>query len=116
MRLEQAERGDYQALIALWEASVRATHHFLPDEEIATLRELILAHYFDAVTLTCARNDQGIAGFYLISFFYTEFKNACRDFSGHTVFVCFSLSLNNFGTFAQCEETYQRHDCNDCRQ
>ncbi|HHQ4491837.1 TPA: acetyltransferase [Aeromonas hydrophila] len=63
MRLEQAERGDYQALIALWEASVRATHHFLPDEEIATLRELILAHYFNAVTLTCARSEQGIAGF-----------------------------------------------------
>ncbi|WP_270826270.1 acetyltransferase [Aeromonas oralensis] len=63
MRLEQPSRGDYQALIALWEASVRATHHFLPDEEIATLRELILEHYFDAVTLTCARNDQGIAGF-----------------------------------------------------
>ena len=50
MRLEQPSRGDYQALIALWEASVRATHHFLPDEEIATLRELILEHYFDAVT------------------------------------------------------------------
>ena len=63
MRLEQAVRGDYQALIALWEASVRATHHFLPDEEIATLRALILAHYFDAVTLICARSEQGIAGF-----------------------------------------------------
>lgn len=44
MRLEQAERGDYQVLIALWEASVRATHHFLPEEEIAPLRELILEH------------------------------------------------------------------------
>ena len=63
MRLEQPSRGDYQALIALWEASVRATHHFLPDEEIATLRELILEHYFDAVTLTCARNDQGSPAF-----------------------------------------------------
>jgi len=63
MRLEQAVGGDYQALISLWEASVRATHHFLPKEEIATLRELILAHYFEAVALTCARDGQGIAGF-----------------------------------------------------
>ncbi len=63
MRLEQASRGDYQVLIALWEASVRATHHFLPEKEIATLRELILEHYFDAVALTCARSEQGIAGF-----------------------------------------------------
>lgn len=38
MRLEQASRGDYQVLIALWEASVRATHHFLREEEITPLR------------------------------------------------------------------------------
>ncbi|MGY3867473.1 GNAT family N-acetyltransferase [Aeromonas bivalvium] len=63
MRLEQAGRGDYPTLIALWEASVRGTHHFLPEEEIASLRELILAHYFDAVTLTCARDREGITGF-----------------------------------------------------
>ena len=62
MRLEQPSRGDYQALIALWEASVRATHHFLPDEEIATLRELILEHYFDAVT-SLAPATTRIAGF-----------------------------------------------------
>ena len=63
MKIEQAQPGDYQTLIAIWEASVRATHHFLPEEEIVALRPLILEHYFAAVTLTHARDEQGIAGF-----------------------------------------------------
>ena len=63
MKIEQADAGDYQALIALWEASVRATHHFLQEADIATLKPLILAHYFAAVDLVCARGEEEIAGF-----------------------------------------------------
>lgn len=64
MKIEQAQTGDYQALIALWEASVRATHHFLQEADIATLKPLILEHYFAAVDLVCARGEEGeIAGF-----------------------------------------------------
>ena len=57
MKIEPAQTGDYPALIALWETSVRATHHFLQEEDIATLKPLILEHYFDAVRLYCARQD-----------------------------------------------------------
>ncbi len=64
MKIEQADAGDYQALIALWEASVRATHHFLQEADITTLKPLILEHYFAAVDLVCARGEEGeIAGF-----------------------------------------------------
>ena len=63
MKIEPAQTGDYPALIALWEASVRATHHFLQEEDIATLKPLILEHYFDAVRLYCARQDGVIVGF-----------------------------------------------------
>ncbi|BBT80763.1 GCN5 family N-acetyltransferase [Aeromonas veronii] len=64
MQIAHANGGDYQTLIDLWEASVRATHHFLPEAEILALRPLILEHYFDAVTLHCARTEEGlIAGF-----------------------------------------------------
>ena len=64
MKIDTATRADYPALIALWEASVRATHHFLPEAEILALKPLILEHYFDAVTLHCARTEEGhIAGF-----------------------------------------------------
>ncbi|WP_429085913.1 acetyltransferase [Aeromonas allosaccharophila] len=64
MQIAHANVEDYQTLIDLWEASVRATHHFLPEAEILALRPLILEHYFDAVTLHCARTEEGlIAGF-----------------------------------------------------
>ncbi|MGL6265422.1 acetyltransferase [Aeromonas jandaei] len=64
MKIDTATRADYPALIALWEASVRATHHFLPEAEILALKPLILEHYFDAVTLHCALTEEGnIAGF-----------------------------------------------------
>lgn len=64
MKIVPVSRADYPALIDLWEASVRATHHFLPEAEILALRPLILEYYFDAVTLYCARTEEGhIAGF-----------------------------------------------------
>ncbi|MEH8150905.1 acetyltransferase [Aeromonas veronii] len=64
MKIDTATRADYPALITLWEASVRATHHFLPEAEILALKPLILEHYFDAVTLHCARTEEGnIAGY-----------------------------------------------------
>ncbi len=64
MQIAHANEEEYQTLIDLWEASVRATHHFLPEAEILALRPLILEHYFDAVTLLCARTEEGhIAGF-----------------------------------------------------
>lgn len=59
MKIDTVTRADYPALIALWEASVRATHHFLPEVEILALKPLILEHYFDAVTLHCARTEEG---------------------------------------------------------
>jgi putative acetyltransferase len=64
MKIEQADAGDYRTLIALWEASVRATHHFLQEADITALKPLILEHYFAAVDLVCARGEEGeIAGF-----------------------------------------------------
>ena len=64
MKIVPVSRADYPALIKLWEASVRATHQFLPEAEIMALKPLILEHYLDAVTLHCARTEEGnIAGF-----------------------------------------------------
>ena len=63
MKIEQAQAADYQALIALWEASVRATHHFLQEADIIALKPLILEHYFAAVDLVCAKGEEEIAGF-----------------------------------------------------
>nr|WP_318249010.1 hypothetical protein [Paraglaciecola chathamensis] len=38
---------------------MRATHDFLPEEDIAELKPLILQHYFDAVDLRCIKSSSG---------------------------------------------------------
>ncbi|WP_263080664.1 acetyltransferase [Endozoicomonas sp. Mp262] len=64
MKIDNASKADYPALIEIWESSVRATHHFLPEENIKTLKPLILEHYFDAVDLRVAKNKpDNIVGF-----------------------------------------------------
>ncbi|AIZ33752.1 GNAT family N-acetyltransferase [Pseudomonas sp. K1(2024)] len=55
---------DYPELVRVWEASVRATHDFLPEHYIVLLREQVLNRYLDAVMLTCCRDGAGrILGF-----------------------------------------------------
>ena len=62
--LEHVQKSEYQTLVEVWEASVRATHHFLKEEDILYFRPLILNTYLDAVTLRCAKDNQGkILGF-----------------------------------------------------
>ncbi|WP_299991539.1 GNAT family N-acetyltransferase [uncultured Pontibacter sp.] len=57
-------QSDYLELTDLWEASVRATHHFLQEEDIRYFRPLILNQYLQAVELACARDVQNrIIGF-----------------------------------------------------
>jgi putative acetyltransferase len=55
---------DYEELTRVWEASVRATHDFLPDSYIELLKNLVLTRYLDAVMLICTRDPrQRITGF-----------------------------------------------------
>ena len=68
MNIQAVTQDNYQELIEVWEASVRATHDFLPEENIAKLKPLILQHYFDAVELRCIKNgDDKILGFIGVS-------------------------------------------------
>lgn len=64
MNIEIVEKADHFKLIEIWEASVRATHEFLAEDDLQALKPLILEHYFDAVDLRCAKNSHGeIQGF-----------------------------------------------------
>jgi len=63
MNIYQTAPADYPELIELWEASVRATHHFLKEEDIGLYRQRILEEYFDAVKLYCTKDNGVIAGF-----------------------------------------------------
>lgn len=51
-------------LLELWEQSVRASHHFLNDEQIMKIRQQIIQHgYFDQVQLFHVEHQQQILGF-----------------------------------------------------
>ncbi|WP_077401454.1 GNAT family N-acetyltransferase [Cellulophaga omnivescoria] len=64
VKIEPINKTEYQEVVAVWESSVRATHHFLKEEDIEYFRPLILNTYLDAVELRCIRNnDKKIVGF-----------------------------------------------------
>ena len=55
---------DYLEIVDVWEASVRATHDFLPESDILFFRPLILDQYLDHVELACVRDgEEKILGF-----------------------------------------------------
>ncbi|WP_047247516.1 GNAT family N-acetyltransferase [Maribacter thermophilus] len=55
----------YQEVVDLWESSVRATHHFLKEEDILYFKPLILEQYLDAVELRCFKDHENkIIGFF----------------------------------------------------
>ncbi|MBT1705296.1 GNAT family N-acetyltransferase [Chryseosolibacter indicus] len=55
---------EFNELIEVWEASVRATHDFLSEENIMYFKPLILNQYFYLVQLSAFRNQEGrIIGF-----------------------------------------------------
>lgn len=62
--ISDVSQKDYPELVALWEASVRATHNFLSESDIQFYKPLILNEYLDAVALSCIKDGEGkITGF-----------------------------------------------------
>lgn len=63
-KVDNIKKEEYLDLVNVWEASVRATHHFLEESDIEYFKPLILNTYLDAVALKCVRNGKGeIIGF-----------------------------------------------------
>lgn len=54
---DEIRREEYPRVIDVWEASVRATHDFLKEEDIQYFKPLILNQYLRAVELKCVRNE-----------------------------------------------------------
>jgi putative acetyltransferase len=68
VKIERAHEHDFPEIVEVWEASVRATHHFLQEEHIQLFKPLILKEYLKAVHLWCVRDEaQKILGFLGIS-------------------------------------------------
>jgi putative acetyltransferase len=55
---------DYARVVEVWEASVRATHAFVTEEDIAVIRPLVRDGLADVPHLLCVRDRAGqVAGF-----------------------------------------------------
>ena len=64
MTIVPVQKADHPRLLAIWEASVRATHDFLSEAEIQVLKPLLLHEYLDAVDLAAVREASGsLVGF-----------------------------------------------------
>ena len=62
--LERIDNNDRQRLVEVWEAAVRATHHFLGEDDIQFFKPLVRDAYLDSVKLACSRDAEGrIQGF-----------------------------------------------------
>ena len=62
MKITRANKNDYPELVEVWEASVRATHDFVQEDDITYFRTLV-PKYFDAVDLHVIRDGEKISGF-----------------------------------------------------
>ncbi|SHJ68006.1 putative acetyltransferase [Arenibacter nanhaiticus] len=63
-KIDIINKTEYQEVVNVWESSVRATHHFIREEDIEYFKPLILNTYLDAVELRCIRNNKNhIVGF-----------------------------------------------------
>lgn len=55
---------DVPRLVEVWEASVRATHHFLSEDDIQFFRPAVRDELYGALELACVRDADGrLAGF-----------------------------------------------------
>lgn len=64
MMIVPAIPANYKEITDVWEASVKATHHFLPDDFTAQWRNQVETVFLPMVTLYCAKNEKGnIIGF-----------------------------------------------------
>lgn len=59
-RIDYIDKFEYKEVVNVWEASVRATHHFLKEEDIAYFKPLILNTYLDAVDLRSFRDENNV--------------------------------------------------------
>ncbi|MDI4653160.1 MULTISPECIES: GNAT family N-acetyltransferase [Pseudoalteromonas] len=64
MKIDNVNAEDYPELLAVWENSVRATHDFITEDDIAFFKPIIIEQAFPNVTLKCIKDEnKTILGF-----------------------------------------------------
>tara|TARA_B100000683_G_scaffold149091_2_gene144323 strand:+ start:1019 stop:1453 length:435 start_codon:yes stop_codon:yes gene_type:complete len=99
MEIVVGVESDYQEIVAVWEASVQATHDFLAEEDIQFFKPLILNEYLAAVTLYCAKNEDGtILGFIGVAEHNVEMLFLAPESRGKGIGrVLLQFAINNLG-------------------
>ena len=99
---------DFAELTNVWEASVRATHDFLPDSYIELLRGLVLEQYLDTVMLICCKDpvSKRITGFAGVAAGKVEMLFVHPDYRGQGIGKCLLM-------FAINELNAERLDVNE---
>ncbi|MGF1685083.1 GNAT family N-acetyltransferase [Photobacterium japonica] len=60
MIVENVRPEYYAEMLEVWENSVRATHDFITEDDIAFFKPIIIEQAFPAVTLRCVKSDSGL--------------------------------------------------------
>ncbi|MBP3456243.1 MAG: GNAT family N-acetyltransferase [Alistipes sp.] len=61
--IRKCSESDYSDLVDIWERSVRSSHDFLSQADIAEIRSKLVAEYLPNVDLSCIEADGRITGF-----------------------------------------------------
>ena len=61
--IRPARADEHDAITEVWEASVRATHHFLKEEDIQLYKPLVRNVFLKMVDLYCSEDNKKITGF-----------------------------------------------------
>lgn len=85
LTIEKPLPSDFDEITDVWEASVRATHDFLKEEDILFFRPLIRNEYLRAVDLFTIRIHGRIAGFTGLSEAAIEMLFIHPDFRGNGI-------------------------------
>lgn len=90
---------DFDEIIAIWEASVRETHTFLSENDIAFFKPLIRNEYLKQVNLLCTKDNNGqISGFMGVNGSHLEMLFIDPKHRGHGIGKDLLIhGINNLG-------------------
>ena len=83
LHIEPLSSSDYDEIIVVWENSVRATHHFLTEKEIAFYKPLVLKYALPSMQVWGVRIQNKLAGFTAVSSHKTEMLFIAPEERGH---------------------------------
>jgi putative acetyltransferase len=61
--IDEVSKADFDTLLAIWEASVRATHDFISEDNIQFFKPLVRNEALPSLELRCVRDDTMPVGF-----------------------------------------------------